>query len=122
MKYLTIGVVILCVLAAGCLLSGFEIRTRTEAVVRPLEQAKAAADAGDITLGRRCAAQAAREWARSEGLLSSLLSHEHISAVGTALAELEELREAELARACGRLIRLLRELAGQDAPRWRNVF
>ncbi|MBR7009693.1 MAG: hypothetical protein IKI02_02145 [Oscillospiraceae bacterium] len=122
MKYLTIGLVILGLLAAGCLWSGRAIRTRTEAVIRPLEEAEAAAAAGDADIGRRCAARAALEWARCEGLLSSLLSHEHTNAVGAALAELEELPDGELARACGRLIRALRELAGQDAPRWRNVL
>lgn len=122
MKYLMIGLVILCVLAAGCLWSGFEIRARTEAVIRPLEQAETAAAAGDAAAGRRCAARAAREWARSEGLLSSLLSHERTGAVGAGLAELEQLPDGELARACGRLIRALRELARQDAPRWRNIL
>ncbi|MBR6120597.1 MAG: DUF4363 family protein [Oscillospiraceae bacterium] len=122
MKYFYIGLLILALLLAGCVCAGRGLRERTEAAAAPLEQALAALERGDEALGRSLLARAGAEWRRSEGLLACLLNHERTQAVSAALAELEELRGAELTRACGRLIRALRELAETESLRWRNLF
>ena len=122
MKYFYIGLLILALLLAGCVCAGRALRGRTEAAAAPLEQALEALERGDVARGRACVEQARAEWQRSEGLLASLLNHERTQAVSAALAELEELRGAELTRACGRLIRSLRELAETETLRWRNIF
>ena len=122
MKYFYVGILILALLLAGCFFAGQTLRGRTEAVVAPLRRALTALRSGNESGGLYFVGLARAEWLRGEGLLASLLSHEHTAPVGAALAELGTLRGTELERACGRLLRALRALAETERLRWRNLF
>ena len=122
MKYFVIGIVILCILLSGCWWSGREIQNRTAAVIRPLELALDAFQAGEDAEGQRFAAEAVQQWHHSDGVLSSLLSHERINVIDAALADLQNAARPESAQVCKRLIRSIRKLAEQETPSWRNIF
>ena len=122
MKYFWIGTMILCLLLAGCRVSQREIQDRTEAVTAPLEAAVEAFQQGEAAESRRLAEIAASEWARQEGVLASLLSHERTNQIGAALAELPRVSESDFLRACRRALRAVRELAELEQAVWRNIF
>ena len=122
MKYLVVGILILLMLAAGCVLSNVEIQKRTDAVAERLEAALAADLAGDEA-GALALLQAAKaEWAAHEGVLASLLSHNYTDAVARDLTELDMLEGVERPRACRRVLRAVRALARMERPVWRNLF
>ena len=122
MKYFWIGALILCLLLAGCRVSQREILDRTEAVAAPLEAALEAYQQGETAESRRLAETAASEWARQEGVLASLLSHERTNQIGAALAELPRVSEEVFPEACRRALRAVRELAELERAVWRNIF
>ena len=122
MKYFYIGVLILCLLVAGCLLTAWEIGRRTEAVAQPLALALEALRAGDEAGSRAQARFAAAEWDRHQGVLAALISHDHTNGVGEALAGLSWSQGPELGRRLEELLRRVRELAEMDRVVWRNLF
>lgn len=122
MKYLVLGLLILVMLAAGCLLSGAEIEKRSGAVAGILEAALSAAEAGDEAGTQERLREARTEWDAHLGVLASLLNHEYTDAVTEDLASLERLQGAERIRVCARTLRALRALAKSERPVWRNLF
>ena len=122
MKYLYIGLFIIALLAAGCFWSQRAVAARAEAVAGPLEAAAEALEAGDAEAARALAARAAEEWARHEGVLASLISHDHTNGIAEALAELRQAPEEELGSRLAGLLEAVRGLAEMERAVWRNVF
>ena len=122
MKYLYIGLFIIALLIGGCFASQAAVRRGAEAVAAPLEAAAEALEAGDPEAARGLAARAAEEWARHEGVLASLISHDHTNGIAEALAELQRAPEKELGSRLAGLLEAVRSLAEMERPVWRNVF
>ena len=122
MKYLCIGSLIIALLIGGCFWSQRSIEAKAEAVAEPLEAALEALRGGDPAAARALAAEAAAEWAKHEGVLASLVSHERTGWIGQALEELALAPEEELGSRLAGTLRALRELAALERAAWRNVF
>lgn len=122
MRYLTIGVLILCLLVGLCWYAEQEIYHRTDAISVPLELALAALRDGDEALARKYAAQAAAAWKQSEAVLSSIISHDHTNGIGEAMAELPWVQSEELGRAVESVRKQVQELADMDKIRWKNIL
>ena len=122
MKYLYIGLFIIALLIGGCVWSQRAVAARAEAVAAPLERAAEALKAGDAGAARELAAEAAAEWARHEGVLASLISHDHTNGVAEALAELQRAPEEELGSRLAGALEAVRRLAELERAVWRNVF
>lgn len=122
MKYLYVGILILCLLLGACWFSGQEVRRRTETVTAPLEQALSALREGDEARGRSFAGMAALEWEKNEGVLASLFSHQYTNEISLRLAELRWLDGQQFERVCDRVLRAVRELKQMGNVIWRNIF
>ena len=122
MKYMYIGLFIIALLIGGCFWSQRAVAVRAGAVAEPLEAAAEALEAGDATAARELTARAAAEWAKHEGVLASLISHDHTNGVSEALAELQQAPEEELGSRLAGLLKAVRGLAEMERAVWRNVF
>lgn len=120
MKYLYIGAAVLAAVLAGSLLCGAAVGRTLQAPLDALEQALAAADAGESEAATEHGASAKAAWERGEAFLCSILSHEELDAVKTAFAELESYgvtrSEEEFRRCCAVLITQLEHIAAMDKP------
>lgn len=122
MKYLYVGLLIIALLVGGCFWSQRAVAERAEAVAGPLEAALAAYEGGDAEAARGLAAEAAAEWAKHEGVLASLISHDHTNGIAEALAELQQAPEEELGSRLAGVLKAVRSLAEMERTVWRNVF
>lgn len=122
MKYLYVGILILCLLLGACWFSGQEIRWRTEAVTAPLQQALAALRGGDEARSRSFAGMAALEWEKNEGVLAALFSHHYTNEISMKLAELNWRHGEDFERVCDWVMRAVRELTETERVIWRNIF
>lgn len=122
MKYLYIGLLILCLLLCACYLSTRQIDHRTEAMVLPLHQALQAFRAGDVTAGTRFVAETNAQWARNEAFFASLLSHEKTAQVSEDLRLLSLGHPEEFEKTCIRLIDNLEKIRHMDLPVPENIL
>ena len=122
MKFLCIGLLILALLVGGCVWSQRAVAVRAEAVGATLEAALEALRGGDEDAARRLAAEAAAAWEKHEGVLASLISHDHTNGVGEALAELQWAPREELGSRLAGLLETVRSLAEMERAALRNIF
>ena len=122
MKYLYLGLLILCLLLCACYLSNRQVQARIEAAALPLHRAMNAHRAGDGAARELAVRESLDRWKNSAPLLDSLLSHERTDQITDALEELQEADEASFVRLCHRALAQLAQLSGFNALRWENVF
>ncbi len=122
MKYLYIGLLILCLLLCACYLSTREVRDRTEALTLPLRQAVQAFRTGNLAERARLVAEAGARWAESEAFFASLLSHEKTSQVSEDLRRLSVADGDEFEQTCLRLLDSLDRIRRMDLPILENIL
>lgn len=122
MKYLIVGVSILCLLIGLCWFAEHEINARTRQIADALELALLAVRAGDDTLAQTYSAQATAAWAKNEAMLASLISHDHTNNIAEDLAQLSWLRGRALGQALEALLEQVRGLAEMERIVWKNIL
>ena len=122
MKYLYLGLLILCLLLCACYLSSRQVQARIEAAALPLHRAMNAHRKGDGAARELAVRESLDRWKNSAPLLNSLLSHERTDQITDALEELQEADEASFVRLCHRALAQLAQLSRFNALRWENVF
>lgn len=122
MKYLYLGLFILCMLICACWLTQREIGLRTEAIAAPLEDALRSVQTADAARGRQLLAQSAQLWEAHEGFFASLMSHSYTQEIDEALAVREGVRDSELPRFLLRLLHAVQVISDADQPLWHNIF
>lgn len=122
MKYLIIGVSILCLLIGLCWFAEHEISTRTHQIAEALELALFAVRAGDDTMAKTYTVRAAAAWAEHEAVLASLISHDHTNDIAEDLAQLSWLRGHALGQALEALLEQVRGLEEMERIVWKNIL
>lgn len=122
MKYLVIGLLILCLLIGLCWFAEREIAERTRLIAAPLERSLLAVRRGDGAAARSYAEQAAAAWDAHEAVLASFISHDHTNAITEELAQLPFLDGAALGQALEALLTQVRGLAEMERIVWKNIL
>ena len=122
MKYFTIGILILCLLTGLCWYAEREISERTRQIANPLELALSAVREGNDPDAHAWVSQAAVSWAKNEGVLASLISHDHTNGIGEAMARLPWLNGKDLGQAVEEVLKQIRGLADMERIVWRNIL
>ena len=122
MRYLIIGVLILCLLIGLCWFSELKIRECTTEISAPLQLALNAIRNEDEGAARDYIAMAAYNWNEYEGVLASFISHDHTNKIGEAIALLPWVQDIDLAQAVEALLKQVQDLAEMDRIIWRNIF
>ena len=126
MKYLYIGVGVLAVLLAACILSTTVISSCTRETADALEHALSAFDEDDFPAAAAQASRAKSEWDQHAKLLSALLSHEELDEIDTAFTALDSYRKTQTAdefrSRCAELSLRLRHITQMDIPFYYNFF
>lgn len=122
MKYMYIGLLILCLLLCACYLSTRQIDQRTEAMLLPLHRALQAFQAGDLTTKTRYVEETTAHWEQNEAFFASLLSHEKTAQVSEDLRILSLDHPEEFEKACVRLIDNLQRIRHMDLPVPENIL
>lgn len=126
MKYLYIGIGVLVLLLAGCILSTALISVCTCKAADALEVALSAFDEGSFSAAAAQAEYAKSEWDRHAKLLSALLSHEELDEIDAAFTALDSYRKTQTAdefrNRCAELSLRLRHITQMDIPFYYNFF
>lgn len=122
MKYLYLGLLILCLLLCACYLSNRQVQAGIEAAALPLHRAMRAHQAGDAAARDLALRESLSRWKSSSPQLDSLLSHDRTERITEALEELAEADEASFVRLCHKALARFERLSGFHALRWENLF
>lgn len=126
MKYLYIGMGVLVVLLAVCILCGVMVSNSTQQSSDALCRAVEAVDSGDFPTAVAFAKEAEAAWQKREHFLSSILSHEELDEITRAFSDLRSYAatqtEDEFRCRCEELILRLNHISEMDFPHFYNFM
>ncbi|MBO4418450.1 MAG: DUF4363 family protein [Oscillospiraceae bacterium] len=122
MKYLTIGVLILCLLVGLCWYSERTITKQTQEITAKLELALSALREGNEPEAHAWLCQASAAWGKTERFLASYISHDHTNKISETFSQLSWLTGHELGQRIEEILNQVRNLAEMERVLWKNIL